>query len=135
MNNILSITVQGHSMLPVFDTGDRVLVQKLNHTQPSLRWGDIIVFLYKGELLAHRIIYLSQRLIITKGDNYHGREVLRSTKNIIGKVVGIKKRNKTLYFNTYRYKMLNTYRTIGSIGGYGINALIQITQRFFEKQK
>jgi len=94
----ITIQVKGCSMAPLIESGDAIKIQKKN-SNVRLSWGDIIVFLYKGELIAHRIIALFPHKIITKGDNAFQKETLPKKAIIIGKVITILKKTKTINLN------------------------------------
>lgn len=96
IDNISSISVKGASMFPLIIPGDSIQMIKFGKSAP-LSWGDIIVFLYKGELIAHRIILLLPNKIVTKGDNSLQKETLYSKNVIIGKVLIIKKQHGYIY--------------------------------------
>ncbi len=59
------ITVTGSSMNPVLFEGDIITVVR----ESSYAVGDILVFLYKGTLLVHRLLKISGGRYFCKGDN------------------------------------------------------------------
>ncbi|MBO5968542.1 MAG: HPr-rel-A system PqqD family peptide chaperone [Clostridia bacterium] len=61
----VTISVTGESMNPTLWEGDTVTVQKAD----SYAVGDILVFLYKGELLIHRLLKIENNRFFCKGDN------------------------------------------------------------------
>jgi len=61
----LTLDAQGHSMWPLIQHGDRVVVQPLP-TPPTI--GDIVLIVLSQRLVLHRVIAVSSRAITTKGD-------------------------------------------------------------------
>jgi signal peptidase I len=85
------------SMSPMIRSGDQVLVERTGYD--NLRFGDIIVFKNDKRLIVHRIIGKrevgGEYYLLEKGD-----AVLQSSlvppKQIIGRVVNIRKQGKTI---------------------------------------
>jgi len=63
----LTLDAQGHSMWPLIQHGDRVVVQPLASFNPVTR-GDIVLIVLAGRLVLHRVIAVSSFGITTKGD-------------------------------------------------------------------
>ncbi len=59
------ITVTGSSMNPVLFDGDIITVVR----ESSYAVGDILVFMYKGTLVVHRLLKISYGRYFCKGDN------------------------------------------------------------------
>ncbi len=78
----ITITVTGFSMNPTMWEGDRVTVRRAE----SYSIGDVLVFLYKGELLIHRLLKIENSKYFCKGDNAFRLEDIE-IENIAGKVV------------------------------------------------
>lgn len=117
MNNTISIKAKGHSMMPLIVPGDSLQIHKVD-ANTFLSWGDIIVFLYKGELIAHRIILRLSNRIITKGDNSYQKETLYSRKGIVGKVIVIKKRQGSIHFDKISTQLAQYYLTFFSLSSF-----------------
>jgi signal peptidase I len=89
--------VVSNSMYPVIRRGDQVLVERAR--PDKVRFGDIVVFRQDEKLTVHRVI--GKRKV---GDEYHFQEKgdasLQSSlvppKGIIGRVVNIRKQDKTI---------------------------------------
>lgn len=80
----MQITVSGVSMNPTLFEGDRVTVQR----SESYALGDVLVFLYKGELLIHRLLKTEGDRFFCKGD--HAFRIEDFTQEAIaGKVVQV----------------------------------------------
>ena len=76
------ISVQGNSMYPTFLEGEKVEI-----TNPSeLKRGDVVLFEnHRLDLIFHRIEYLSEKYIITKGDNHKFRDDMIERNSVIAK--------------------------------------------------
>lgn len=109
-----SIKAKGSSMTPLISPGDSLVIYKEGENI-SVSWSDIIVFLYQGELIAHRVILLLPHRIITKGDNTFQIESLYSKKGIVGKVIIVKKKFKNIYFNKTWTQLTQYYLTFFSL--------------------
>ena len=78
----------GESMHPTLPSGSLLTVRPLIN-QPAL--GDILVFVWTGQLVAHRLIRVESgvnhtRRIITQGDNCVRPDPVRSLDRVIGRV-------------------------------------------------
>jgi signal peptidase I len=81
-----SLKIKGISMEPLIHDEEEVKIEKPN----KLRCGDIIVFNHKKRgLVVHRIISISNTVIIAKGDNAIKSEII-NFDDVIGRVVSIK---------------------------------------------
>ena len=79
-----TLLVSGTSMNPMMHDGDSVTIQHCN----AYSVGDVLVFIYKGELLIHRLLKRSAGLFFCKGDNSFRLEDVK-IENIAGKVIFI----------------------------------------------
>lgn len=80
----LILTVEGNSMLPVLTNGDHIKIIKTE----NILVGDVVVFIYREELLVHRILQIKNEVICCKGDNSFRLEKIKLC-DIVGKVVSI----------------------------------------------
>src|SRR3989338_2378565 len=95
-NQYFSFKVPGKSMLPALSSRELVYFKKTNNLY--LKVNDIVLIKKGKKYLAHRLIYMSKFLshtsndyIITKGDNNFKSDGKIYIKNIVGKVVKIKR--------------------------------------------
>jgi len=91
-NYVFLAVVEGQSMEPLLQTGDIVIVYKVD--EGDLRLGDIVVYKKSdGSLIIHRIIDIyetsSAIVIITKGDNNAFPDPPITADQVIGKVLSI----------------------------------------------
>lgn len=74
----------GISMFPAIEPGDLVIIDT---NIENIRIGDVIVFQYDGKLVGHRVLYITEKGVITKGDfNPYVDGVIPYDK-IVGKIV------------------------------------------------
>ncbi len=76
------ISVVGISMNPTLFEGDTITVRKAK----TYNVGDILVFIYKGELLVHRLLKIQDNRFFCKGDNSFRLEDM-PYEDIAGKVI------------------------------------------------
>lgn len=81
-NREMTLTVTGVSMNPTMHEGDHVTVCRAD----SYAVGEVLVFLYKGELLIHRLIKIENNRYFCKGDNAFRLEDV-TLEEIAGKVI------------------------------------------------
>ena len=89
-----SLKTFGYSMLPLLQDGDIVYFHKIPFS--SIKTFDIILVNKNKKYFTHRVIYKTQKYLITKGDdnNYSDGRILPS--QIVGRVYQIK-RNKDIF--------------------------------------
>lgn len=78
----MTITVSGISMNPAMREGDTVTIRKSD----TYNVGDVLVFLYKGELLIHRLLKIEKNKYFCKGDNSFRLEDI-TADSIAGRVI------------------------------------------------
>ncbi len=83
---------EGDSMLPILHPNDVVQYKKINFKQ--IRINDIILVHKNKRLFTHRIIYKTDRYLITKGDNNLESDGKIYPRQIIGKVAKVKRDGK-----------------------------------------
>lgn len=88
----LKCRISGNSMAPLLKEGDLVTVVSAE----KVRIGDIIVF-GESQLLVHRLVkFLNSEKVLTKGDKNLTLDAPLAKEKIIGKVIAIHKRDKTV---------------------------------------
>ncbi|HDN75720.1 MAG TPA: signal peptidase I [Acidilobales archaeon] len=90
--NLMLAVVEGTSMEPLLQTGDIVIVTKVNIK--DIKPGDVIVYeKYRGTYVIHRVMEVKvsngRVIIITKGDNNSYYDPPITSEKIIGKVLAI----------------------------------------------
>jgi len=83
---------QGSSMLPILHPNDVVQYKKVNFKQ--LHTNDIILVKKNRRLFTHRIIYMTDKYLVTKGDNNPESDGKIYSHQIIGKVTKVKRGGK-----------------------------------------
>lgn len=97
------------SMLPLIKPEDEIVVRKAS--KETLKRGEIIVFEKYRELYTHRLLYRrmsdSKIELITKGDNSLIIDEPISEKGLLGKVIRIKRGNKSINLESRFWKIVN----------------------------
>lgn len=88
----------GQSMKPLIDDGDFLVVDARNK---RIKAGDIVVVLWNKRLIAHRVVYFDDKIIVTKGDNsiFLDKPVIKT--QILGKVSRILKEKSEYEINHF----------------------------------
>ena len=92
----ITITVSGTSMNPIMNNGDLVTV----HYDATYSIGDVLVFIYKGELLIHRLIKIAKDRLFCKGDNSFRLEDL-AIEDVAGKVILLNGERVPIFSNDF----------------------------------
>ncbi|CAG1023006.1 signal peptidase I [Methylococcales bacterium] len=104
------IPITGCSMLPLIRSGDIVLVE---HGCTGVRLGDIVVFRFKSKLIAHRVLHKYEGnfgpIFITKGDNVLHFDPPISNKEIVGRVLTIKRGVRYMSLDTTIFRVLGYF--------------------------
>ncbi len=105
----VQINVGGNSMYPYLRNGNTVLIKKSPFI--TLRTGNVIVFRSVNRLILHRIIAIrknkSQHKLITKGDSLFFYDNPITEDLYFGKIIEIKRNNKTYKIDTAFHLFLN----------------------------
>ena len=70
-------------MEPELKVGDYILIGK----KDKYKVGDIITYKSKSTYITHRIVYIKNKKIITKGDNNNTNDNFITKKDVVGKLV------------------------------------------------
>src|SRR3989344_6685879 len=89
-----SIKSLGNSMKPLFYPGDVLYVRKTDFNR--LKVHDLIIAEKDKRCFAHRIIYRTDKYLITKGDNNFRSDGKIYPKQVIGKIFRIKRKRELL---------------------------------------
>ena len=87
--------IASNSMIPVFERGDAVLIEKIKKEEMNeLKEDDILAFYYNNQVIVHRIMSIKntngELLIKTKGDNNETPDGWTVNNDMIyGKVIGV----------------------------------------------
>jgi len=105
----ITLRVLGKSMYPLIREGDPIQIEQC--TPRDLSMGDIITFRNDDLTLTHRVLLITRKgndiKLITKGDNEIILDPPVSAVNIVGKVVGIGRANRTLNLKTPSWCFMN----------------------------
>jgi len=89
-----SLQADGQSMLPLLHPDDLVNYQRISFSK--LKTNDLILVFKNNLAFTHRIIYKTDKYLITKGDNNLESDGKINPKQIIGKVVSVKRKNQII---------------------------------------
>lgn len=121
----LEIGMNGFSMFPVLQDGQKAQVQKLKAIDALP--GDILVFKHRNNYIAHRLIRKKQTpngiKLLAKGDNNKHYDPLFDEKELIGKVVSVQNgthqkkqlQNKYALRKFAAMKFPNAYTTLNNL--------------------
>lgn len=91
------LLTKGISMKPLLLPGDIVSIKKINFL--SVKVNDIILVHKKNASFIHRVIFKTNKFVITKGDANFETDGKIFNKNILGKIYSIKRNNKDIKLN------------------------------------
>lgn len=90
-----SLPYSGNDMYPVLYDGD-ILSYKSIHFKKVKR-NDIAVVKHGNKMLAHRVVFRTNRYLITKGDNNYERDPYSYDRNFVGIVYEIQRQGSVFY--------------------------------------
>ena len=90
----LCLRVTGSSMLPALRPGDVLLIRHC--TIEESRLGDIILYIRRRRLFAHRVISRSAARLVTQGDSIAEPDPSVTANELLGKVVRVMRRGKRI---------------------------------------
>lgn len=118
IKNNYSLKAEGESMKPLLLPDDNVFIKKVGFNK--LQIGDIIVYKKNKRLITHRLIYKNKQHVITKGDNNLECDHKLLPKQIVGKVIKIK-RDNIFFIPEQLYLIQSTHY---------LNEIIKLKQKF-----
>ena len=88
------LMAEGNSMLPILHSNDVVQYKKVNFKQVDIN--DIVLVRKNKRLFTHRIIYKTDRYLVSKGDSNPESDGKIISKNVLAKVVSVKRNGQTI---------------------------------------
>lgn len=106
--NELQFKALGGSMYPLIRSGDIITVKPIKIGDVTV--GDIIFYKNKNKYFVHRLIKIvnDKSTFITRGDFLPQYDDPIDSSQILGKVVAVKRGNKTKNYNTYWMRKFNS---------------------------
>ena len=96
---MVRLPASGKSMYPLIQQGD--ICEFVQIDPQAIEKGDIILFITEGQLVAHRFFQKNQEhRCLFKGDANLGFDQPVSDEQLIGKLVKIKRKDKTISLNS-----------------------------------
>lgn len=89
-----SLQADGASMLPLLHPKDLVNYQRISFSK--IKTNDLILVFKNNLVFTHRVIYKTDKYLITKGDNNLESDDKISPNQIIGRVISVKRKNKII---------------------------------------
>jgi|SRR5579859_5942840 len=120
------VPVQGPSMLPFLRPGDEVW---LAPGPARLRRGDVVVLRTGTGLLVHRLLraepWSQPQRLWTHGDNNRQPDPAASAENLLGRVLTVRRRSKSLALDTPRWRALGWLIACGLVA---VNRLTKLAK-------
>ncbi|MBI5122622.1 nucleotidyltransferase family protein [Candidatus Roizmanbacteria bacterium] len=88
------LKAQGQSMSPLLEPNDVLSFKKAAF--PRIKVNDLILVKRNRQLFTHRIIYKTDKYLVTKGDNNPESDGKIAPKNILAKVVSVKRNGQII---------------------------------------
>ena len=89
-----SLQADGESMLPLLHPKDQVFYEKVSFAK--IKTNDLILVFKKNLSFTHRVIYRTDKYLITKGDNNLESDGKIYPRQIIGKITSVKRKSKII---------------------------------------
>jgi signal peptidase I len=93
----VQLKVTGASMLPVICPGDLITVQRCDPRK--LQPGEVILFRRNGGLAAHRIVEVSEKAIVTRGDALPSNDAPISHGEVVGRIEFARRDGRPVYLH------------------------------------
>jgi len=110
--DLTRLRVAGHSMAPLVERGDLVLVQRAN--LEDLHRGDLLLVEQGGDFLVHRLIAADVHGLHTKGDNASHADSPLTPQAVLGRVVAVERGGRRIDLGAARWPLVN--RLLGLLG-------------------
>jgi signal peptidase I len=105
---IVYIKTYGNSMFPLFLNDDSVGISKVSFS--SIQINDIISHVKNHCIITHRVIYKNGRYLITKGDaNFFADEKVLE-RQILGKIIYLKRRSDEIKIDSFYHVFSQLYQ-------------------------
>lgn len=136
-NDKSAVKVHGGSMGPFIRDGDIIITKRVN--PKDMARGDIILYYLREKICVHRIIRKSKEngktVFFTKGDRLYHFDAPVDEKQISGKVIAVKKKNKIINLTSKKWQMLNLLLLIYSLSTlYMCNFILNDFLHLFRKK-
>jgi len=125
---IIKAPVVSGSMMPLIKEKSQVLANF--NRQQSYQLGDIVIFLERGKLAAHRIINTKDSYFILKGDNNSGIDGSFEANQLFGKVEKIIYPEYTINLNDRKNRFLKHFFVLYSRLNLKFSCLLKIRELY-----
>lgn len=125
LGKISTFKCEGRSMLPLIAAGSMVSIEHLS--AKKIKVGEIIVFRRSSHLIVHRVLKKYRRkgnlFFLEKGDSILRAGIVEE-KNVLGKVIKVKRGGKPVALDTHAWRMINyLMATYGLLVNYTLKRL------------
>ena len=110
--DLTRLRVAGHSMAPLVERGDLVLVQRAN--LEDLHRGDLLLVEQGGDFLVHRLVAANAHRLYTKGDNASCADLPLPPQDVLGRVVAVEQGGRMIELDRGQWPLVN--RLLGLLG-------------------
>lgn len=108
---------EGVSMYPLLHPGDVIEFEKCNANQVAIN--DIVLLYSQEKFITHRVIYYSNNVLVTRGDNNPTEDIGIGKEHIIGRAVRFKRKGKWyLIDEVYSNQSLTYIKEIARVSRY-----------------
>ncbi len=108
VGKISSFRCEGRSMLPLIAPGSMVSIEHL--PAEKIKLGEIIAFRRSSHLVVHRVLkeyhHQGNLSFLEKGDSNLRAGIVKE-KNVLGKIVKVKRGRKPITLDTYTWRLIN----------------------------
>lgn len=105
----ITLRVSGDSMHPLMREGDPIHIEKCDPKELSI--GDIITFKKDDVYVTHRVLWVLKKgdtiIFITKGDNKINTDPPVLPDHVVGKVILVRRRDRTIDFDAPSWCFIN----------------------------
>lgn len=109
VENLLFLEAKGFSMWPFLKGKDKLIVKRILLSE--LEVGDLVLYKTDHQLVCHRLVekakFNDKYTVYTQGDASSGPPELIREEMILGKVIGVMKKNRITYIDGPRQRFMN----------------------------
>ena len=101
------VKVTGSSMIPAIWPGDVVVVHRSDGVE--LKPGEIVLSMREEKLVAHRIVYICDDSVITRGDTLYSDDPPIGKSEIVGRVICLIRYGRRVHLKQSAWQRISTY--------------------------
>lgn len=137
LGKISTFRCEGRSMLPLIAPGSMVSIEHL--PAEKIKLGEIIAFRRSSHLVVHRVLkeyhHQGNLFFLEKGDS-NLRAGIVEEKNVLGKIVKVKRGRKPITLDTYTWRLINyLVARYGLMINYAFKRFYSVRENFPERKE